>query len=391
MRSRVLRTTLAATLLVAAAAAAVFLVRSEQTLTAARIALREFDQRARQTADGLFDARAAQQAYVAAGQGLDYWVPQTAKLIADARGNLHALHSQARTAEAGSALQSAAAAVDDLSEIDSRARGYLQTDQTLMAGDVIFTEGGSTATAAGRHLEAARLAERDGFDAVEATSRRLEAGILASLGLYAVIVVSLLAVSGRAAPALDEPTTESVSPAIELSLRAPRTDAPRPDEGLAALRTAAELCSAFGQVTDLEGMKGLLNGVATSLGATGVIVWVGTADGADLRPALAHGYAPQALARMTPIPRTADNAAAAAYRTGRFQVVRAAHNAPGALVAPLLVPGGCLGALTAEVRAGNEAAESMHALAKLYAAQLAGILATPVPAEEPTVSKTATG
>ena len=100
MRSRVLRITLAATLLVAAAATAAFLVHSEQTLATARAALREFDRRARETTDQLFDARAALQAYVAAGQGLDYWVPRTARLVNDARANIQTLQQQARSAEA---------------------------------------------------------------------------------------------------------------------------------------------------------------------------------------------------------------------------------------------------------------------------------------------------
>jgi hypothetical protein len=391
MHSRVLRITLAAILLAATAATAAFLVHSEQTLATARAAVLAFDQRASETAEHVFDARAAQQSYVAAGQGLDYWVPRTAAAIDEARTHIQTLQQQARSADAAAALQSAAAAVDDLSEIDGRARGYLQHDQTLMAGDVIFTEGGSTASAAGRQIEGARVSERQAFDAGEAAARRLEAGVLAGFGVLAIFTTVLLALTGRAASESEAALADTAAPAVaELPLHAPEpTPALRVDDGLASLRTAAELCSAFGQVTELDGMKTLLGSVATSLGASGVIVWVGSADGGDLRPALAHGYPPQTLARMTAIPRTADNAAAAAYRTGHLQVVRAGQHAPGALVAPLLVPGGCIGALTAEVRAGNESSETVRALATLYAAQLAGIFSTPSPAEEPAVPKTA--
>jgi hypothetical protein len=394
MRSRVLRITLAAILLAAAAAAAALLVRSEQTLATARATLSEFDQHARETAEHLFDARAAQQAYVAAGQGLDYWVPRTATAIDQAKAALQTLLQQARSEEAAATLQSAAAAVDDLSEIDGRARAYLHSDQTLMASDVIFTEGGSTAAAAGRQIDGARASERAAFDAREFATRRLEAAALAGFGVFAIFTTVLLALTGRSAPA-SEMSVADAGPSVdaELPLHVPTSSlaAPRVDESLASLRAAAEVCSAFGQVTDLEGVQTLLGSVATSLGASGVIVWLGSADGADLRPALAHGYPPQALSRMTAISRTADNAAAAAYRTGHFQVVRVGQHAPGAVVAPLLVPGGCIGALTAEVRAGNEASETVRALSTVYAAQLAGILATPAAAEEPTVSRTAAG
>jgi hypothetical protein len=39
--------------------------------------------------------------------------------------------------------------------------------------------------------------------------------------------------------------------------------------------------------------------------------------GADLQPVIAHGYSDQVLSLMRPVARTADNAAAAAYRSGR--------------------------------------------------------------------------
>jgi hypothetical protein len=89
-------------------------------------------------------------------------------------------------------LQDAAAAAADLTEIDTRARDYLHTGQALMAGDVIFTEGESTASAAARQVEAARLSERQAAEATEASSRRLEAASLAGFGSTRSSVTALL-------------------------------------------------------------------------------------------------------------------------------------------------------------------------------------------------------
>jgi hypothetical protein len=90
---------------------------------------------------------------------------------------------------------------------------------------------------------------------------------------------------------------------------------------------------------------------------------------------LAHGYSDQVLSLMRPVPRSADNAAAAAYRSGALQTVMARPGTPlGAVVAPLLAADGCIGALTAEVRDGGEQSEQVQALASIFAAQLAGIL-----------------
>jgi len=52
----------------------------------------------------------------------------------------------------------------------------------------------------------------------------------------------------------------------------------------------------------------------------------------------------------------------------------------GVAVAPILGAQGCIGALSAEIRGGGEASESVQALAAIVAAQLAGVLAAP-PAE----------
>jgi hypothetical protein len=110
--------------------------------------------------------------------------------------------------------------------------------------------------------------------------------------------------------------------------------------------------------------------------AGGVVVWLGGAGGGDLRPALAHGYSAQVIARMPAVPRSDDNAAAAAYRTGSLQIVMSRPGGmPGAIVAPILTADGCVGALSAEIKSGGEGSEAVQAVAAIVAAHLAGVLA----------------
>jgi GAF domain-containing protein len=81
---------------------------------------------------------------------------------------------------------------------------------------------------------------------------------------------------------------------------------------------------------------------------------------------------------MPPVQRSADNAAGAAYRTGKMQIVLSRPGgAPGAIVAPILTAEGCIGALSAEISGGGEASESAQALATIFAAHLATVLADP--------------
>ena len=47
----------------------------------------------------------------------------------------------------------------EFSNVDRRARDYLKSGQQLMAGDVIFTEGGQTASMAAQQVNAASTAE----------------------------------------------------------------------------------------------------------------------------------------------------------------------------------------------------------------------------------------
>ena len=128
----------------------------------------------------------------------------------------------------------------------------------------------------------------------------------------------------------------------------------------------------------------MIGRAADIMDATGLVVWLGSSDGAELRPALAHGYSPQIIARMPTVLRSGDNAASTAYRTGQLQIVRArAGSSSGAIVVPILAPDGCIGALSAEIRGGGEASESVQALATIFAAHLASVVGTMSAGQQP--------
>jgi len=139
-------------------------------------------------------------------------------------------------------------------------------------------------------------------------------------------------------------------------------------------------CSDFGRVSQARELPALLARAAAVLNAAGIIVWVADPADGSLRPALSHGYPAEALARISKLSRDADNATAEAYRSGQLQTVGGSRTAPGALVAPLLAPTGCVGVMAAEIRAGKEADQHVQALATILAAQLASLVpVTPAP------------
>jgi hypothetical protein len=86
--------------------------------------------------------------------------------------------------------------VAEFADVDKRARDYIRSGQTLMAADVIFTEGSQLAAVAARQVETARLAEHQAFDAQEAAVRKQQASIIGAGAGVAALISLLLGVTG---------------------------------------------------------------------------------------------------------------------------------------------------------------------------------------------------
>jgi GAF domain-containing protein len=80
---------------------------------------------------------------------------------------------------------------------------------------------------------------------------------------------------------------------------------------------------------------------------------------------------------MKGLPLSAENATTAAFRTGVLQTVSADGDTNGAIAAPLVSPGGCLGVMSAEMRHNGEKQPDRLAAAMIVAAQLATIVGPP--------------
>jgi hypothetical protein len=128
---------------------------------------------------------------------------------------------------------------------------------------------------------------------------------------------------------------------------------------------------------DSEQLPSLLDRASTLLDARGIILWIADPDGRELNPIVAHGYPAQLVNRLGTIPRDAQNATAAAFRTSLLQTVNPDGGSTGAIAAPLVTAGGCVGVMAAELRRGADNAESRLAAAAIVAAQLATLVGPP--------------
>jgi hypothetical protein len=388
MRSRPARLTLSALAWIALGAAAFFTFHIQQQVDHRREALSAFESSARDTSDALDDAQVGQQAYLVVGQGPREWSAKVAAYLQTATSGINGLRATALSPAAGPALLDASTAMTQLGNIDSRVRQHLNADEPHAAADTVFAEAADAVSSAVSDIDTAVRAERQAAGDFEARQRRAQVYALGGGAGFAALVLLMLG--------LASPVARSASPADEAAESADVPDAavtpavlPQPapavettasvaaDRSIEALKSVAALCTEFGRVRDAAQLKTLLEQSADVMNARGLIVWLGNTAGADLRPVLAHGYSDATLARIPSVARSADNAAAAAYRTGEVQIVRSRPGASqGALVAPLLGADGCIGALTAEIRERGEELESTRALALILAAQLAGVLAS---------------
>lgn len=354
----------------------------------------------------LGDLRAAQQAYVAAGQDRLYWTARVNSHLGTVRSGLENLRGLAITPASIDALDSADGAVTDLERMDGRAREHVDLEQPLMASDLIFTDGLELAARASTNVELARATERTTRNETIRAARSSQATMIATAAGVSVLAVLLLIPMKRAegpAPfeSIDAEKTEAVlTDELGLSVEdrkmldtldlnavdpspaapdtAPAADSPEP---VPDLRVAADLCTDLCKVTDTSEFPELLARAAALMNATGVIIWVRDSSGHALRPAIGHGYPARALAQMGSIPEDGNNATAAAYRSARMQVVERDDTKSGALAAPLLAANSCVGVLSAELRAGWESSEAVQATAAIMAAQLATLLSADPPAD----------
>jgi transcriptional regulator with XRE-family HTH domain len=148
---------------------------------------------------------------------------------------------------------------------------------------------------------------------------------------------------------------------------------PEPD-----LLAIAELCTEFGRVENTGQVQPLLQEAARIVDAIGLIVWVWDPQGEEVRAGLAHGYSDKVLAQLPTVRRDADNATAAAFRSAQACAMNGSDHSSGALVVPLLTPGGCAGVLATELQRGSEQTRSVRAVLTILAAQLAQLIGDPL-------------
>ena len=385
---------------------------------------RAFDDSTRTLERALLEIRAAQRAYLAQGQNAEAWAGKVAQSVLQIRETGTRLRAIATTTQAQGSFDEIRSALDDFVKVDRRAVEYVKRDQRGLAADVIFADGVELTDAGLSALSRARETELQARQDVVSEAGRRSLFAIAAGAAAAVLAALLLlpsppaqtrivpaepSVAVRAletpavAPAADqgdlwrpaattasargEPAAE-VNEAAELSAVDASTSSETSDVPSAPATAAvavddtdfaglASLCNDLARVVDTRALPSLLDRAASVLDASGIILWIADPDGRELNPIFAQGYPQQLVNRLGTIPREAENATAAAFRTSLLQTVMADAISPGAIAAPLLTSGGCVGVMAAEVRHDAERQDLKLAAATIVAAQLATLVGPP--------------
>lgn len=312
----------------------------------------------------LADARQAQAAYVAAGQGSAFWMSHFDDALSRVEGTLR---ERQQATQANGALTHYDAAIEQLEALrtsDRRARNYVNNAQLTLASDVIFVESQEIIGRIAANVSAARDTESFAARQSVATVTRYRQGLMAGGLLVTLLLLVVAPRKTRADEPAEEPVTLNVAP----------EPAPRPVDPILPLDDAADVCVDIARLLDGRDLPAILNRAASAMDAKGLVLWVVDERGQTLRASMGHGYSDRMLTRLGHLPVSADNATSLACRTLQPQMVPgAAPGTSGAIAVPLISTTGCVGVLSAEVF-GSRADSHQISVARLIAAQLSSVI-----------------
>ena len=386
MRSRAVRLTLTLLAVVAIAAAAYFHFQFKTRLAHDEANARTTSARLAEATRMALELRAAQQAYVAAGQSEDFWIAKVAGHASALQESLTALRVAPLTATSLAAIDRASEGVEEFLRVDRRAKEQASSGQKLLASDLIFSDGLEASGQIVAALDEMSSAETSAAAEARQAAGNQQAMYTAGAAGVALVVLLLLTPGPKPEPAAAEPFVVPVDrPVIDdnfdlraaLDAKEPVLAGAAPPAALAlpALSDVAEVCTQLARLSDTATLPTLLQRTALALDASGVVLWLADPTGSELTPVAAHGYPEQTLSRMGTLPRDGENVTAAAFRTGLLQIVKADTMSNGAIAAPLVNQAGCIGVMSAEVRHEGEAQPARLAIASIVAAQLATLVA----------------
>ncbi|RPI48435.1 MAG: hypothetical protein EHM55_25590, partial [Acidobacteria bacterium] len=234
------------------------------------------------------EVRAGQFAYVARGQSEPFWMSHVASVMPGLERQTGEYANALTSLDAQKAFERASAALENLRALDGRVRDFVKGGTTLLAADLIFTDGLESTRTASTQVAAALKEELqargNGLAELHGRRRMVLGGAAAAL----LLLMIPLALTGAASAKTIEPAPAFVPPIDPVRFETPLPKAkpavtPR-------LVSTAQICGELARVAEGTELPNLLRRAARVLDASGIIVWVVEPSRQCLRATLAHGY-----------------------------------------------------------------------------------------------------
>jgi hypothetical protein len=389
MPSRIVRPTLLLVLGLTLAAGAwhiVLLDRGLDVRSSAQAATAATFARARAA---MLDLRAVERAFTAPGQDSAYWRGRAARDLDVLAESADALDAAATTPAARAAVANVRTAMAAARRLDGRMGDLAGTGLRDHAHDLLYGDAINASVALERELAAAETALAAAGDPGSAVAVRQQQALILGAAMGVVLLTAWIFVRRAQADAaaasdaaIDAAALATAQAADAANAAAAAARFGERAASPAALQAAADVCGALARVQQPLELAGLVERMHGVLDSRGTIVWIFDAAADALRPGLSAGYPSTAIGRMGTIPLSSDTPVAHAFTRGEARSVRGTADAPGALVVPIITAGGVAGVVTIELPPGNDRQPATLALTRIFAAQLAGLLAvTPRPAD----------
>jgi hypothetical protein len=331
--------------------------------------------------EAMFDLRATERAYTEPDQDLAFWRRRGAADVEALHACAEAIDARATQAPASRAASTRLkAAVAAVRRIDGRIADLAGTNLRDHAHDLLYGDAINASVTLERELaatEAVLSMPSEADSAAGIRARQATSGLIAA---FAALVAALALLRWPRQVAADDAAPMRVSGDRPAEAEAGEP-APRFGERAAspaALQAAADIVGALARVQQPLELAGLVERMHGVLDSRGTIVWIFDESAGALRPGLSAGYPSTALGRMGSIPLSSDTPVAHAFARGEARSVKGTAEAPGALVVPIVAPGGVAGVVTIELPPGNDRQPATLALTRIFAAQLAGLLSVTV-------------
>jgi len=331
--------------------------------------------------EAMFDLRATERAYTEPDQDLRFWRGRGAADLESLHACADAIEARASQAPASRAASTRLrAAVVAVRRIDGRIADLAGTNLRDHAHDLLYGDAINASVTLERELAAteAALALPSETDSAAGIRGRQGTAALAAAAAALLAALALLRWPRQVEAEAAAPIRLDGDRAVDAE---PAEAAPRFGERAAspaALQAAADVCGALARVQQPLELAGLVERLHGVLDSRGTIVWIYDESADALRPGLSAGYPSTALGRMGSIPLSSDTPVAHAFTRGEARSVKGTAEAPGALVVPIVAPGGVAGVVTIELPPGNDRQPATLALTRIFAAQLAGLLSVSV-------------